>query len=189
MDAWIIYGTPAVLARDDGVIGAGSVVAPPLAAQGDPWTSGAVVIIPQALATGQRFTFAFWAKAAAAETIPLSFQAREAPYPNFFTDQIALTPRWQLFVRSAVVPAPSRAGTQAVALQLGRARSAVALGPLLMLEGAAGPARIDAAFKAFHPDRIAEAVSIPSDAGVTLAGTLRTPVGHGPGPIRRSRPW
>jgi hypothetical protein len=35
------------------------------------------VPITQALGIGQRFTFAFRAKAAAAETIPLSFQARQ----------------------------------------------------------------------------------------------------------------
>jgi pimeloyl-ACP methyl ester carboxylesterase len=183
VDAWTIYGTPGRPKRDDGVVGAGSVVAPPRAAPADPWTSGAVVPIPQALAAGQRFTFAFWAKAAADETIPLSFQAREAPYPGFFSDSIRLTPRWQLFVRSALAPAALAAGTQAVTLQLGQARSAVTLGPVAMLDGPADPARIDAVFRAFHPNRVAEAVSIPSDAGVTLAGTLRTPVGRGPGPF------
>jgi pimeloyl-ACP methyl ester carboxylesterase len=183
VEAWTIYGTPAYPRRDEGVVGAGSVVAPPRAVRADPWTSGAVVPIPQLLAAGRRFTVAFWAKAASPETIPLGFQAREAPYPSFFTDRIALTPRWRLFVRSAVAPAALPAGTQAVTLQLGYARSAVTLGPVAMIEGAAGPARAQAAFRAFHPGRVAEAVRIPSDAGVTLAGTLRTPVGHGPGPF------
>ena len=195
VDAWTIYGTAARPVRDDGVVGAGSIVAPPRAAPADPWTSGAVVLIPQALAAGQRFTFAFWAKAAAAETIPLTFQDREAPYATFFTDRIALTPDWQLFIRSAVVPAALPAGTQAVTLQLGQARSAVTLGPLVQLDGPAGPARVDAAFRAFHPGQVAEAVSFASDPGVTLAGTLRTPVGRGPGPfplaicIQGHGPW
>jgi dienelactone hydrolase len=183
VDAWIVYGTPAGPRRDDDVVGAGSIVAPPRPGPSDPWASGAVVPIPQALAAGQRVTFAFWAKAAGTETIPLSFQGREAPYPVFFTDLIALTPHWQLFIRSAVAPGPLAAGTQAVTLQLGRARSAVTLGPVVLLDGPAGRARIDAAFSAFHPDRVAEAVSFSSDPGVTLAGTLRTPVGHGPGPF------
>jgi pimeloyl-ACP methyl ester carboxylesterase len=181
-DVWIVYGTHDIPKRDDGLVGASSIVAPPRAAPADPWTSGAAVTIPQALAAGQRFTFAFWAKAAAAETIPLLFQAREAPYPAFLTSSVALTPHWQLFVRTAVVPAPLAAGSQAVGLQLGRARSAVMLGPVAMFDGPAGPAQVGAAFAAFHPDRVAEAVSFSSDPGVTLAGTLRTPVGHGPGP-------
>lgn len=181
-DVWIVYGTPDVPKRDDGVVGASSIVAPPRAAPADPWTSGASVLIPQALAAGRHFTFAFWAKAGAAETIPLLFQAREAPYTAFLTTSVALTPHWQLFVRSAVVPAPMLAGTQAVGLQLGRTRSAITLGPVAMFDGRASRARVVAAFKAFHPDRVAEAVSFSSDPGVKLAGTLRTPVGHGPGP-------
>lgn len=183
VDVWILYGTPATLKRDDGVAGAGSIVAPPRPAPADPWTSGAVVVIPQALAPGQRFTFAFWGKAAAAEIVKLTFQAREAPYPAFYTGRIALTPRWQLFVRTATVRAPLAAGTQSVTLQLGQARSAVTLGPVALLDGQGGAARVAAAFKAFHPDRVAEAVSIPSDPGIVLAGTLRTPVGRGAGPF------
>src|SRR5436305_5708698 len=58
VDAWILYGTPAILKRDNGVVGAGSLVAAPRSAPADPWTSGAVVLIPQALAAGQSFTFA-----------------------------------------------------------------------------------------------------------------------------------
>src|SRR4051812_17054781 len=99
-EAWITYGTPANPKRDDAVVGAGSVVAPPRAATADPWTSGAVLPIPRALAADERFTLAFWAKAAAPEIIPLTFQAREAPYRTFFEDRIKLTPRWQLFVRT-----------------------------------------------------------------------------------------
>ncbi|MBV8686488.1 MAG: alpha/beta fold hydrolase [Alphaproteobacteria bacterium] len=181
-DAWIVYGTPDIPTRDEGVVGAGSVLAPPRAQPGDPWSSGAAVTIPHALAAGQRFTFAFWAKAAAAETVPLLFQARQPPYSAFLTARVALTPRWRLFVRTAVAPTALAAGTQAIGLQLGQARSAVALGPVAMFDGPAGPARVAAAFRAFHPDRVAEAVRFSSDPGVTLAGTLRTPVGHGPGP-------
>src|SRR4051812_4301513 len=73
-DAWVIYGTRVVLRRDPTVVGAGSVVAEPLSAPADPWSSGAVAPIPQALVAGQQVTVAFWAKAAKAETLALTFQ-------------------------------------------------------------------------------------------------------------------
>lgn len=182
-DAWLTYGVPVSPKRDSSVVGSGSLVVPPLAKQADPWTSGAVLPIPQALAKGQRLTVAFWAKAVANETVRLNFQAREAPYAAFFDQTIDLTPKWQRFVHTATAPASFPAGSQQVSLQLGDTHSAVVLGPVVLFDGRAGAAQVTSAFAKFRPDRVAEAVSIPSDPSVTLAGTLRFPVGHGAGPF------
>jgi pimeloyl-ACP methyl ester carboxylesterase len=63
---------------------------------------------------------------------------------------------------------------------LGRARSAVSLGPVAFLSGGAAPPA--QAFAGFQPVQVAEDVRIPSDPGVVLAGTLRLPARNGKAP-------
>jgi pimeloyl-ACP methyl ester carboxylesterase len=53
----------------------------------------------------------------------------------------------------------------------------------MFVPGSIGVGKIHAAFARFKPPSVAESVSIPSDPGVVLAGTLRTPIDHGPGPF------
>lgn len=182
-EAWQIYGTPAEGRRDPTVPGSGSLEAPPLKTPANPWSSGAVLTIPQALAAGQRISVAFWARAATPETVRLTFQANAAPYPVFLNKKVALTPKWRRYAWTATAPRALTAGSQSVSLQLGQARAAVWLGPVALIDGAATPARINAAFAAFRPDHVDEAVSIPSEPGVVLAGTLRTPTRPGAGPF------
>ena len=182
-DGWLVYGTPATLRRDPAVAGGGSVTAAPLPTPAEPWTAAASVPIPHALRAGDAVTIAFWARADAPQTVPLFVQALEAPYTPVLNEPLALTPRWQRFVRTATAPAALAAGSQLMSVQIGQARHAVALGPVTVLEGRADGGRIDAAFAGFRPTRVAESVAIVSDSVVTLAGTLRTPVGRGSGPF------
>ncbi len=180
-DAWITYGAPISMQRDTAVPGGTSITVAPLAKLADPWTSGAVANIADAIPAGGSVTAVFWARAAAAVDVTMTMQERGAPYTPFFQNKVRLTPKWQRFVRMGTSKAALTSGTQSLTIQLGQSAAAVSLGPVALIEGTAKPAQVSAAFANFRPDRVAETVTISSEPGVVLAGTLRTPVGHGKG--------
>jgi len=182
-DSWIVYGAPVSMQRDEAVPGAGSVTVAPLAKPAEPWTSGAVAIITDAIPARGSVTAIFWARAAAPVDVAVTMQDRTAPYTPFLQDKVHLTPRWQRFVRTGMSTAALAAGTQALTVQLGQSAVAVSLGPVALSDGPAKASHADTIFADFHPDHVAETVSIASAPGVVLAGTLRTPVGHGKGPF------
>lgn len=182
-DSWIIYGAPVSMQRDEAVPGAGSVTVAPLPKPAEPWTSGAVVTIADAIPARGSVTAIFWARAAAPVDVTVTMQDRTAPHTAFLQDKVRLTPRWQRFVRTGMSNAALAAGTQALTIQLGQSPVAVSLGPVALSDGPAKAAQADTIFADFHPDRVAETVGIASAPGVVLAGTLRTPVGHGKGPF------
>jgi pimeloyl-ACP methyl ester carboxylesterase len=94
-----------------------------------------------------------------------------------------LTPRWQRFVISGVAPSDFPVASQGLTIQLGKAQTEVSLGPVMFTPGKADKTLIKAAFAGLRAAWVSEDVSIKSSSGVVLAGTLRTPNGHGSGPF------
>lgn len=183
VDRLLIYGARHSFDRETGVPGEGVVRVAARSEPGDPWASALAVPVVDALGAGERINAVFWARAARPTRVPALFQSRAEPYAAFASTEIALTPAWQRFTVSGVAPVALAAGSQTFSVQLGQAGAEVSFGPVLLLSGEAGPARIDAAAAAFRPTRLARDVRIASDPGVVLAGTLRTPSARGAGPF------
>ncbi len=68
-------------------------------------------------------------------------------------------------------------------MPLGLAGSEITLGPVAFLRGTVDRTTAARAFANFRPAEIVVDVRVPSEPGVTLAGTLRLPTGNGDGPF------
>jgi pimeloyl-ACP methyl ester carboxylesterase len=181
---WQIYGTAVAFARTPALPGGGSVEAAPSPAAAEPWSSGAVMTLPRAWKAGERVTAVFWARAAQPQGLTVTVQGGAPAHVAIGQGAVALTPTWRRYSISATATADLPAGSQSLVVQLGRTRAAVALGPVALIPGTPDAAAVDRAFAALRPVQLAEDVTIASDAGVTLSGTLRLPQqGSGPHPV------
>ena len=181
-DKWLVYGTAFTRRRDDAVPGGGVVDVQPRAKPGEPWSSGAGLVVPGAIASGERVTAVFWARAARPTPLTIALQGGAPDYVRFASAEVALTPAWQRVSVSGTAPADFASGTQSLSVPLGQANGEVTLGPVAFLRGAAGHAAVAGAFAGFRPLGIAVDVRIQSEPGVVLAGTLYLPSGHFKGP-------
>lgn len=175
---WVIYGTISTHERDAGVPGGAIRAAQPPATHAEPWTSGAVLKLPQAIAAGETVAATFWARAAKPMRTTAAIQGPEPSYTRVASTDLALTPQWQRFTVAGTAPAALAAGSQALVVTLGQVDSAVMLGPVAWVP-ASGAAK---AFAAYRPAAVPVDLTIPSKAA-TLAGTLHLPVGCGPFPV------
>jgi hypothetical protein len=166
------------------VPGRGVVAIQPRAEAGEPWSSGAAMTVPGAIASGELVTAVFWARAARPTRLTIALQGGAPDYARFATAQVTLTPAWQQVSVSGTAPADFGAETQSLSVPLGHAGNEVVLGPVAFLRGTADRANIARAFADFRPAMIATDVRISSEPGVNLAGTLYLPTGHGDGPTR-----
>lgn len=175
---WVIYGTISTHERDAAVPGGAIRTALPPKARAEPWTSGAVLKLPQAIAAGETVAATFWARAAKPMRTTAAIQGPEPGYYHVATADLALTPQWQRFTVTGTAPAALAAGSQSLVVTLGQADSAVMLGPVVWAP-APGAAK---AFAAYRPAAVPVDLTIPSREAA-LAGTLHLPVGHGPFPV------
>jgi pimeloyl-ACP methyl ester carboxylesterase len=178
-----IYGTTIRFERDLRVPAGGAVRVEPRPVPGEEWSSGTAVPVPIAVNGGERLSSAFWARADRPVSVTATLHGGPPEYKSLAATTVHLMSRWQRFVVSGVAPANLPSGSQFFSVNLGRMQTEVTLGPVMFASGRPDERTIDAAFGAFQPECVAEDVSIRSKLGVVLAGTLRTPVGHGVGPF------
>ena len=183
VDDWRVYGTVSVRGRDSAVPGTGIVAAKPRAQAGEAWYSGAFVQVPGSIASGERITAVFWARAAQPEQLSLQLQSGEPDYVHFATAKVMLTPTWQQVSVSGTAPRNFAAGSQFLSVPLGRAKSEVTLGPVAFLRGEVDGAAMARAFAGYRPTAVPVDVRIASEQAVILAGTLHLPVQRGKGPF------
>jgi len=180
---WNIWGTTSVHGLDKRVSGGGTVAVQPRTEPGEPWSSGAGMTIPGKIASGERVTAIFWARAVRPVRLTVGLQGGAPGYARFATTEVALTPAWQQVSVSGVAPSDFGADSQSLSVPLGLAGAEVTLGPVAFLRGAVDRATVARAFADFRPAESLVDVRIPSEPGVILAGTLRLPTGHGDGPF------
>lgn len=181
-DRWEVYGTTSSRTIDSAVPGRGVVAVQPRKERGEPWSSGAGMPVPGAIASGERVTAVFWARAARPTRLTIALQGGAPDYARFATAEVALTPAWQQVSVSGTAPADFGAETQSLSVPLGQAGSEVVLGPVAFLRGTADRRSIARAFAGFRPAMIAIDVRMQSEPGVNLAGTLYLPSGYSNGP-------
>jgi pimeloyl-ACP methyl ester carboxylesterase len=182
VEHWSIYGTNHRFVRDATIPGGTAVKLPARAVPGDEWASAASVPLRAAKA-GQLVRTFFWVRADLPAKVPVMLLAKDAPYPSFARTVLDVTPAWQRVVVSGTAPSDFDAGSQLLSVRFGNTSADILLGPVLLATGRPSEARVNAAFASFRPAWVPEDISIPSDPGVILAGTLWTPIGHGPGPF------
>lgn len=175
---WIIYGTPSSHERDPVVPGGAFRAAQPPARRAEPWTSGAVLKLPRAIAAGEPVSATFWARAAKPMRTTAAIQGPEPTYAQVASTELALTPTWQRFTVTGTAPSALAAGSQSLVVTLGQADTQVMLGPVAWAP-APGAAK---AFAAYRPAAVPIDLTIPSRQA-TLAGTLHLPTGRGPFPV------
>jgi hypothetical protein len=120
--------------RDDNVPGHNAVTLPARSAPGEDWASAASVPLPE-LRKGGRLTAILWARADHAVDVPLSLQAKEAPYASFGHLVAHLTHAWQRVEIRGTAPSTFEAASQLLSVQLGKAPADVLLGPALLVSG------------------------------------------------------
>jgi len=180
---WRPWGAPATLARDANVPGRDSLRLAPRGVPGDPWSSGAGLTLAAPLKVGEQVTAVFWARAERPMRMSVTIQGGAPNYASIVASEVALTTAWRPYAITGTASADLPAGSQSLTVQTGRAAAAVTLGPVAFMPGRPSPAAATRAFSGFQPTQVVEDVRIPSGPGVVLAGTLRTPTGHGPGPF------
>jgi pimeloyl-ACP methyl ester carboxylesterase len=182
VDRWLVYGTALTHGLDPAVPGGAVLEVKPRAQPGEPWSSGAGMVVPGAITSGERVTAVFWARSAGPTRVTIALQGGAPGYSRFATAEVALTPSWQQLSVSGTAPASFAAETQSLSVPLGQAKGEVFLGPVAFLRGDADRATARRAFGNFRPSVIVADVRIQSERGVNLAGTLYLPTMHGPGP-------
>lgn len=180
---WQVYGTTSAFRRDTGVRGGGVVAVQPRTEPGEAWSSGAAMNVPGAIASGERVTAVFWARAARPLRLNVGLQGGAPDYARFATAEVALTSTWQMVSVSGVAPHDFPVESQSLSVPLGLSRTEVTLGPVAFLRGEVDRATLARAFATFRPAEVALDVRIQSEPGVTLAGTLHLPAGQGDGPF------
>lgn len=180
---WNVWGTASVHGLDRAVSGGGTVTVQPWDGPGEPWSSGAAMPIPGKIASGERVTAIFWARAARPVRLSVALQGGAPGYARFATAEVALTPVWQQLSVGGIAPGDLAADTQSLSVPLGQAGTEVTLGPVAFVRGTVDRGTVLRAFAGFRPADILSDVRIASEPGVVLAGTLRLPTGHGDGPF------
>jgi pimeloyl-ACP methyl ester carboxylesterase len=178
-NAWAVYGASYTHERDAAVPGSGIIAVEPHSSPAEPWSSGATVPIPNAIAAGERVTVAFWARAAKPTRLTIGLQGPAPDYARFAKAEVTLSRRWQRVLVRGVAPANFAPHSQSVSVPLGQAGSKVELGPVALLRGTLDDAAIARAFAEFRPSELTMDVRIAAEPGVTLAGTLHLPVTRG----------
>lgn len=180
---WQPYGTRFAYQRDARVPGDNALRIEPRGTPGEIWSSGAGLVIPAPLRAGGRISATFWARAERPVQVTATIQGGAPAYRALSVSHIDLTPRWRRYTIAGVTPRDLAARSQSLTVQVGQATAAVSLGPVAFLQGQPDAASVRDAFAGFRARSVAEDVRVPSDAGVVLAGTLRTPTGHRTGPF------
>lgn len=180
---WNIWGTTPVHGLDQKVSGGGTVAVRPRTEPGESWSSGAGMTIPGKIASGERVTAIFWARAAAPVRLTVGLQGGAPGYARFAVMEVALTPAWQQVSVSGIAPSDFAENSQSLSVPLGLAGAEVTLGPVAFVRGTVDRTTVARVFADFRPAEILVDVRIPSEPGVILAGTLRLPTGHGDGPL------
>lgn len=180
---WQPYGAPSTYQRDARVPGDGALRIEPRPTPGEIWSSGAGLVIPAPLRAGERISAAFWARAERPLQVTAIIHGDAPAYLALSVSHIDLTPRWRRYTITGVTPRDLPANSQSLTVQVGQAGAAVSLGPVAFLQSQPDAASVQGAFADFRALSVAEDVRVPSDVGVVLAGTLRTPTGHGNGPF------
>jgi dienelactone hydrolase len=181
---WRVYGTAYARAHDADVPGENTVRVDARAVTDQPWSSGAALPVPGALAAGERVNAVFWARAERPMAVTIGLQGGAPGYARFAQAEVKLTPGWQEVTISGTAPSAFAAGSQSLSVPLGLASGSVTLGPVAFQRGAPDQDVVAKAFATFRPASVATDVTIPSEPGVALAGTLYLPVGRvGPVPI------
>lgn len=180
---WQPYGAPSTYQRDARVPGGGTLRIEPRPTPGEVWSSGAGLLIPAALPTGERITAALWARAERPAHVTVTIQGGAPAYVALSVTDIDLTPNWRSYTITGVAQRDLPASSQSLTVQVGRAATAVSLGPVAFLPGHPSAAFVRDAFAGLRALSVAQDVRVSSDPGVVLAGTLRTPEGHGTGPF------
>lgn len=175
VNEWAVYGAPYAHARDSAVPGSAILVVAPGTPSPTPWSRGAVVPIPDALAAGERITVVFWARAARPTHLTIAVQGPAPDYARVTAADVNLTTRWKRIVLRGTAPHALAATSQSLSVPLGQAAARVELGPVAVLRGTADDTAIARAFAKFQPSEITTDVRIASAPGVTLAGTLHFP--------------
>ena len=180
---WQIWGTTSGYGLDQTVSGGGTVAVQPRTGPGEPWSSGAGMTIPGKIASGERVTALFWARAARPVRLTVALQGGAPGYARFATMEAALTSAWQQVSVSGIAPSDFATDSQSLSVPLGLAGAEVTLGPVAFLRGTIDRTTVARAFADFRPAEIVVDVRLQSEPGVILAGTLRLPTGHGDGPF------
>ncbi|MBX8844499.1 alpha/beta hydrolase [Sphingomonas melonis] len=180
---WQPYGARSTYQRDARVPGDGALRIEPQPTKGEVWSSGAALMVPAVLRVGERMSVVFWARAERPVQVTATIQGDAPAYHALTVNHISLTPGWRRYTITGVSPRDLTATSQFLTVQTGQAAAAVLLGPVAFLRGEPGAASVRGAFTRFRALSVAQDVQVSSDPGVMLAGTLRTPKVHGPGPF------
>ncbi|MDE1145189.1 MAG: alpha/beta hydrolase [Azospirillaceae bacterium] len=180
---WSVWGSSPTFMADDQMPGGTVVSVAAYGPDGVDWSNGAGMMVPHALKAGDRISGVFWARSARPARVLATLQGQAPGYAVLALAPIDLTPTWTRYTISGVASSDLAAGTQFLTLQLGKAAAGATLGPVLFMAGEPDDTRIQATFAHFQPVEVVRDVRIPSDPGVTLAGRLRLPGRHGPGPF------
>jgi alpha-beta hydrolase superfamily lysophospholipase len=173
---WQIYGAPITYEYAVDVPGDGAVTVAPRGVGGEPWSSGAKMVIQNAIQTGDHVTASFWARADQSTRIAISIQGEKPDYVALGSKQIDIGKKWQRFSVGGIAKSDQPARSQSLTLQLGRILSNVSLGPAAFTVASKGRTAVTPNFKGFKPSRVAQDVKITSEPGVTLAATLHMPI-------------
>jgi pimeloyl-ACP methyl ester carboxylesterase len=126
----------------------------------------------------------FWARAERPMAVTVGLQGGAPDYARFAEAEVTLTPGWQQIRISGIAPSALAADSQSLTVPLGLVSASVTLGPVAFQRGTPDRDAVAKAFASFRPVSIATDVTIPSEPGVALAGTLHLPAGRlGPVPI------
>ncbi|GGB30178.1 hypothetical protein GCM10011380_19560 [Sphingomonas metalli] len=180
---WQPYGARSTYQRDARVPGDGALRIEPRRAAGEVWSSGAGLVIPDPLRAGEHVSAVFWARAERPVRVTATMNGAAPAYTALTVSPIDLTPGWRRYTITGLAPKDLPARSQSLTVQTGQAAVAVSLGPVAFLPGEPDAASVRNAFAGFRARSVAHDVRISSDPGVVLAGTLRTPTGHGTGPF------
>jgi pimeloyl-ACP methyl ester carboxylesterase len=182
---WLIYGTAYKHELDMAVPGHDIVVVPAGPRADYPWSSGASMPIPDALAAGVRITAVFWARSARPTRLSIGLQDGAPAYARFANADVMLTPYWRRVSVSGMPSTGFAANTHSLSVRLGQTGAEVMLGPVAFIHGKLDDAVISRTFAAFRPTERMIDVRMQSEPGVLLAGTLHLPTRevHGPFPL------
>ncbi|MEH3124133.1 MAG: alpha/beta fold hydrolase [Sphingomonas phyllosphaerae] len=175
VNEWAVYGAPYSHARNSALPGSAMLLVEPGTPSPTPWSRGAVLPIPDAIAAGERITVVFWARAARPTHLTIAVQGPAPNYARLTAADVNLTERWQRIVLRGTSPHGLAAKSQSLSVPLGQVAERIELGPVAVLRGTADDAAIARVFATFRPSEITTDVRIASAPGVTLAGTLHYP--------------
>lgn len=173
VEDWAVYGM-AYSHQHDAAVPGGIVIVSPSTKSVEPW-SGATMPLPHGIVAGEPVAAIFWARAARETRVTIGFQGSAPSYARFASRDVMLTPQWQQVTIEGIAPPDVATNPQSLSVPLGLAGVDVHLGPVAFQRGKADSAKAMQALAAFRPAQVVQDVSIPSEKGVMLAGTLHLP--------------